>query len=115
MVNPDDLLTVAAEMQKPMELYLQWRQVFDRLERGKNTVLGQIMKKLALGGEIKSAETMKLLAHADEVFVAYLAEMDKAEKNMVKAKIKFDNLKNQFDAIQSAMAYQREEMRRAIA
>lgn len=97
-------------MQKPQERYLKWRQICDRYDRGAKTIYAKCFLE-AHGETVKEKEQV---AFTNPMYTAYLAEWDKAEKKKIQAEVEYDNLKTQFDALQSAIAYQREELKRGM-
>jgi hypothetical protein len=107
--NPDRLLTLAAELEKPLEQYLKWRAICDRYERGKSSKLAEIIATLPQEKSYASRESEAL---ASEGYKTYLSEFHEAEKNKIIAQVKYENLKCQFEALQSVLAYERDAMRR---
>ena len=109
--DPERLLVLAAELQKPFERYLKWKIIVDRYERGKSSKVASAI--LALKKEEKeSYASLEARALGSEEFVSYLAEWHEAEKQMVRARIEYDTKKCEFDALTSVLAYERESMKR---
>jgi len=108
MRNPDDLEKIAHAMDRPREEYLKWKAVLERYEQGKHTKFAECFLK-STGDTVKERE---LIAYASEDYKKYLDEWDTARKGTIKAQVKFDNLKCAFDALQSALSYDREAMKR---
>jgi len=108
--EPEKLIQLAHDMEKPRELYLKWKAIVDRYERGKETKLGLI--RATLDREKKTQDDLKYECRAHPDYQTYLEEWRAAEENMIKAKVDFDNLQCQFDAYQSALSYQREHLKR---
>lgn len=113
MIDPESLIALSAEMEKPTEIAMQWRQVVDRFDRGKRAKLAQLMKK-HLGDGKKSMAQLEMEAYSDEEWSKYLEEWEAAEKNYLKAQVRYDTLKNRFDATQSALSYYREAIKRGV-
>lgn len=112
MRDPDKLVELAEKLGRPLEHYLKWRQVCDRYERGKNTKLAQVIGALRRNGEKESHGQLQARAYAHSDYVDFLNEWDKAEQNKVKAQVEYESLKTNFEALQSAIAYDREAMKR---
>ena len=110
--DPQQLLVVAEELHKPMEVYLKWKIVCDRYERGKSSKLAQVLNQLLQQTPDLSYAKAESQALASEDFRKYLEEFHEAEKKMVEAKILFETVKTKFDALQSVLAYERDSMRR---
>ena len=106
--DPDRLLVLAAELAKPLELYLKWKIMCDRYERGKAAKLAQIIATVA-DGSYASREA-KALASPD--YQQYLDEWHEAEKKKATAQVEYDTKKAEFDALQSVLSYERESMKR---
>ena len=96
-----------------MERYLKWEAICRRYERGKNSVLGAVMNRLSTEKK-EAADRLKLRAYADAEYTLMLNEWSNAEEQCVKAQVEYDNLKTVFDATTSAVAYQREAIKRNI-
>lgn len=110
MRSPDRLIELAAEMEAPLERMLKFRQIVDRYERGRDSKLGEIRQALEKRNKTQDDLRYEMRAHPD--FKTYLEEWDKAEKEYIKARVAFDTLKNAFDALQSALSFDREHMKR---
>ena len=106
--SPDTLTELVEAMHRPMERYLKWKQIVERYERGKHTAFANAFLKT----EAETVRERELIAYASPAYVAYLEEWDKAQKEMVKAQVEYDNLRSNFDALTSALAYDRESMKR---
>lgn len=116
MRDPQRLVDLAAEMDRPRELYLSWRRIAERYDRGKHTVLAEIMAthraNLEASGEKATVNQLEMLAYSDERYKKYLKEWDDAEKAMTQARVVFENLQCAFEALQSALAYDRDAMKK---
>lgn len=110
--QPEELLQAAHDLEKPMQRYLAWKQVVDRYDRGKHTILGKVMGKLKDGKE--SIDALKYRAFSDEEYQKFLDNWDEAERKMVKARIAYETRLNYFNALQSYFAFQREGMKRGV-
>lgn len=108
MHDPDKLLILAEELAEPQELYLKWRVICDRYDRGKSSKLAECIGKQPEG----SYAAREAQALASEEYKNYLNEFHEAEKEKVKAQVRYENLKCQFDALQSVLAFERDSMRR---
>lgn len=108
MRNPDQLQELAAAMEHPLELYLKFKEIVDRYERGAKTIYARAF----LRSEGKSVRERELKAYADEEYVKYQDEWHEASKKCISARVKYENLENQFNALQSGLSYDREHMKR---
>lgn len=106
MINPDELLEIAAQMEKPLELYLKYRQVVGRYDQGKKSKLAMLMK--GFEGSVAARESE---AYASKEWRDYLDEWDKAQKAMVTAQVKYDTLRNKFEALRTVVSYSKEHMK----
>lgn len=106
-IDPDELIDLSAKMEKPMERYIKWKQINDRFERGKKAKLSQLMMQHE--GTVASRE---MEAYGSKEWAEYLAEWDNATKELAKAQVEYDTLQNRFAAVQSALSYLRESMKR---
>lgn len=111
MRNPDELIVLAEKLHKPMERYLKWKQITERYERGKHTKFAQCFDFEMRELTIKERE---LAAYANQEYKNYLEEWDSAEKEKIKAQVEYENLKMSFEALQSALSFDREAMKRNI-
>ena len=115
MNDSDRLIELAAEMEKPMERALNWKQIVDRYERGRNSKLGEIMMDLQGGeGVPKAVEGLKLWAYASEKYKEYLEEWDAAEKKMIIAKVEYETIKNAWESLRSKVAWARQAIGHGI-
>ena len=110
-LDPEELVTLSAEIEKPMEAFLKWRQVADRYERGKKSKLAQICVGLRGEGKVSVAQ-LEMEAYATPEWIKYETEWDDAERKKVAAQVQYETLQNRFSAIQSALSYLRETMKR---
>lgn len=106
--DPEELVRIAHAMSGPLERWLKWREIRERFERGKNSIFAKCFLK-AEGGTVKERE---MVAASAEEFMKYLDDLHEAAKSEISARVEYENLKNQFDAMTSALAYQRESMKR---
>lgn len=110
MRNPDDLLILAQKIQRPLERYLKWKQVCDRYERGYKVIIA----KNIIGRSAETIRERESLALTSEEVGKYLEDWDKAEKEKIKAQVEYDSLKTSFEALTSALAFDRETMKRGM-
>ena len=113
MRDPDTLIELAQKIQRPLERYLKWKQVCDRYERGLKVIFAECF----LSVQIKADATIKereMYAYATQKYLNYLAEMDGAEKEKVKAQVQYDTLKTSIEALTSALAFDRETIKRGM-
>lgn len=110
MRNPDELQKMAAIMERPLEHFLKWKEIVDRFERGKNSV----WSKCFLKSEGETVKEREAKAYADPEYVAYLDEWHEASKKAISARVEYENLKNQCEALQSALSYDREAIKRGV-
>jgi hypothetical protein len=109
--NPDRLLELAAELQKPYERYLKWSVIVDRWDRGKGSALAAIIQSLPRT-EKESFTSLESRALASEEWKKYLERWHQSDKERVRAKVEFDTKKWEHDSLQSVLAYERDSMRR---
>jgi hypothetical protein len=107
--DPQELQALAAKMEPARERYLKWKQVVDRYKKGSKTKLAQIYTIITIASSVDERKNMAL-SHPD--YVQYLSEWDTAEKAMIKARVLFENLQSAYDALTSALAFDRESMKR---
>lgn len=110
MRDPDKLIELAGNMDRPRELYLKWKQVVEHLERQYKAVLASEFLK-AEGRNVKERESIAL---ASEVSENFRKEMDNAEKEKIKAQVKYESIKANFDAYQSALSFDKETIKRGV-
>ena len=108
MVDPEELIRIAEELHEPRGKYLQWRAFCERMERGKHSVFATIYMETNEG----TVEQRKSQVYASPQWKSYLGKVRKYEKEKIKWQISYENLKTKFDAIQSALSYQREHLKR---
>lgn len=106
--DPDELIKLAEKMHKPLERYLKWKVICDRYDRGKPSKIAQLISKLDKNQSYASREAQAL---ASEEYQAYLVEWHEAEKKKAAAQVKTDNIKCRFDALQSVLSWEREQMK----
>jgi hypothetical protein len=112
--EPERLLALAAELEKPLEIYLKWKVICDRYERGKTSALANQISIIRGTDATASHASLESKALASDGFKKYLEEWHEAEKQKVSAQVKYENLKCQLEALQSYLAYKREEMRNSL-
>lgn len=108
MIDPEQLMKIALEIEPHLAEYLKLRQIVGRYERGKHAKLAQIIQ----GVQADSYAARESQAYASEAWAKYLKAWGDTEELLVKEQIKLDTLRNQFDALQSVLAYEREHMKR---
>lgn len=116
--SPDRLIELSASLEKPRENYLLAKQVVDRYDRGKNAKLGMVLQdipRLSQNGKPISLQERIYLAYSSEAWREYLAQWGKAEKVMIEARVLFENLETQLSSYQSALAFDRETVRKGIS
>ena len=101
MRSPDRLIKLSEEMRKPRELFIKWSQVVDRYKRGKEWKLATLIVKM----DGKSAEAKKQQALASDEWKQYLDEWDNASKEKATAQVRVENLQTDFEALQSALSF----------
>ena len=111
-VEPEELIHLSEKMDQPMKQMLEYKQFCDRFHRGKDAKLAEIIQNIRLPKE--TGESVKTRALASSEWQSYLKDWDNVERNYIQAKIEYDTLNNRFSAIQSAMAYLRDGMRRGV-
>lgn len=114
MIEPERLITLAEEMEGPLERMLKWKQVCERYERGKHSKLASIVARLRILNGNASQAKLDSLAYGDPEYEEFLKEWNHAEEEMVKARVKFDTLRCAWESLQSVIAYMREGMKRGI-
>ena len=107
--SPDQLIELAEALHKPLELYLKWKVICDRYDRGKPSKIAQLVSKLDKNQSYASREAQAL---ASKDYQQYLEKWHEAEKKKATAQVEYDNIKSKFDALQSVLSYERESMKR---
>ena len=80
------------------------------MDRGSKTVFAECF--LAASGS--SIEERKQYTYADKRYQDYLKKWDECEKKMVQARVEYDSIKTNFEALQSALSFDKEAMKRNI-
>lgn len=108
----EELLKLAVELEAPLRRYLKWKAVVNRYERGRDTKIGEI--RAMIKKDKKSQDDIKYEVKAHPEYIKYLSEWNAAERGMFEEQITVDTLRCKFDAIQSALAFKRESIKREI-
>lgn len=106
MRTPDQLTNLAESLHKPREEYLQWKCICERYKRGDKSAFAKIIMRMAGS----SMEERKQKALASEEYQSYLRQQDKAEREKIKAQIIYDNMVNDYEALLSALSYDKVHM-----
>ena len=109
MRNPDKLEELSHELHKLREEYLKWKQMCDRYERGKHWKFATIFQQIPPDGTI---EVRKQKAYAHPQWQEYIEEWNHVDEMKMKAQVKFENVRNDYEAFQSALSFDRETVKR---
>ena len=107
--DPDKLIELAESLHRPRELYLKWKQICDRFERGRHTIYGEFY---GYQSKEEAVESRKAKAYSCDGYKEYLEKWDKAEKEKIKAQVKYENILTNFEAYQSALSFDKEMIKR---
>lgn len=108
--DPNMLLEIAEKMHKPREYYLRWKQIAERYKRGEKSVYAKAF--LASAGA--NLEERKMNAMTTPDYADYLKAWNRAERMRTKFEVAYENLENDLAAYQSAIAFDREMIKKGI-
>ena len=92
----------------------QWVKVHARaliLEESKRSILASIKNAMEKASQGKLAETKLLrLAEGSKEYSDFIIGMCEAKSEVLTAKVKYDNARDMFKALQSAQSFEKEKM-----
>lgn len=103
-----------AQIEEAGLLHVEKKQVANRYEELKKVKLSSLKRKYAATLPKHSESLLESLAYADPEMERFIIEMVNARAEADKQEIRYDALKNYFDAQRSHMAFEREKLNKGI-
>lgn len=107
-----DLETLSYEIEKKGKIWIEAKQIAERYEELKKTILAEIQNNTESynTGKELSESKLKRLAEGSDMYKAHIEEMCAAKKNASVAYIEYEALKNLFEAKRSDQSFEKAKL-----